>query len=277
MLEVLLYVFSTALGEETPMKMLMIGMSACLLVSCADFEQNVGEAIKVAQNAQGAGSGSIAPSSSESVSATKQALEKGVNVGINLLQKDGGFLNSIHHIVIPTELQKATNLARSAGLGSYVDGFEKSLNGAAETAMTSAVPIFKDAITQLTFNDVVKILTGPDNAATSFFKTTSEKKLVDTFKPIVAKATQKNNVGKLYTQMLTAVRPAALVAGVPIPAVNLDEYVSGKAVDALFIEIASQEKKIRENPVERTTAILQKVFSFYGTRAAAAPASRSAR
>lgn len=251
------------------MQKVLIGVSACLMFSCADFEQNVNEAVKVAQaqtQGQGAGAISLTPSSGESVSATKQALEKGVNVGINLLEKDGGFLNSIHHIIIPPELQKATNLARNVGLGSYVDGFEKSLNHSAEQAISSAVPIFKDAISQLTFNDIVKILTGPENAATTFFKSTSEKKLVDTFKPIVAKATEKNNVGHLYTQLVSSVRPAALAAGVQVPAVNLDEYVSNKAVDALFIEIASQEKKIRENPVERTTSLLKKVFSYYGNK-----------
>ncbi|RZA25483.1 MAG: DUF4197 domain-containing protein [Proteobacteria bacterium] len=231
-------------------------VSLAALAGCAEFEQNAEAVIQVAQ-------ASMAPTQGESVSATKDALDKGIGVGIDLLKKDGGFLNSIHRIVIPTELQKATNLARSAGLGSYVDGFEKSLNAAAEQAVSSAMPIFKEAVSKMTISDVVTILTGPDNAATSYFKTTSQKKLVDTFRPIVSKATDRNNVGRLYTQLVTSVRPVAMAAGVSVPAVNLDEYVSNKAVDALFIEIGNQEKKIRENPVERTTAIMKKVFSYY--------------
>ncbi|MES2745147.1 MAG: DUF4197 domain-containing protein [Bdellovibrionota bacterium] len=231
-------------------------VSLAALGGCADFEQNAEAVIQVAQ-------ANMAPTQGESVSATKDALDKGIGVGIDLLKKDGGFLNSIHRIVIPTELQKATNLARNAGLGTYVDGFEKSLNAAAEQAVASAMPIFKDAVSKMTISDVVTILTGSDNAATSYFKTTSQKKLVDTFKPIVAKATDRNNVGRLYTQLVTSVRPVAMAAGVSVPAVNLDEYVSNKAVDALFIEIGNQEKKIRENPVERTTAIMKKVFSYY--------------
>ncbi len=241
------------------MKKVLIGMSACLIISCADFEQNMGEVIKVAQD-------NLAPSPGESVSATKQALDKGVGTGISLLQKEGGFSQSIHHILIPTELQKATNLARTIGLGSYVEGFEKSLNRAAEQAIGSAVPIFKEAVNQLTITDVVKILTGPDNAATTFFRSTSERKLLDTFKPIVSRATEKNNVGRLYSQIVTAVRPAALAAGLDVPAVNLDEYVSGKAVNALFIEIANQEKQIRANPIERSTALLKKVFGYYASQ-----------
>lgn len=226
------------------------------LTACADFEKNADAVIQVAQ-------ANMAPTQNESISATKDALDKGIAVGIDVLKKDGGFQNSIHHIVIPTELQKATNLARNAGLGSYVDNFEKSLNAAAENAVASALPVFKDAVSKMTITDVVNILTGPDNAATTYFKTTSQKRLVDTFKPIVARATEKNNVGKLYNQFVSSVKPAAMVAGVSIPTVSLDEYVSNKAVDALFLEIGNQEKLIRENPVERTTAVLKKVFGYY--------------
>ncbi len=240
------------------MKLLLLGL-ACLTSSCVGYEQQINEAIQLGQ-------ASLAPTSGESVSAAKQALEKGVTVGINLLQKDGGFSQSIHRILIPTELQKASQLARTVGLNAEVDNFEKSLNRAAEQAMSSAVPIFKNAVTQLTFQDIVKILTGPEQSATQYFRSSSEKQLLDTFKPIVAKATQQNNVGKLYNQITTTIKPAAALAGVPIATVNLDEYVSKKATDALFVEIGKQEKLIRQNPVERSTALLQKVFGYYSNK-----------
>ncbi|MBC7659934.1 MAG: DUF4197 domain-containing protein [Chitinophagaceae bacterium] len=254
------------------MKRILLGITVCFLVSCAELDTNVKDVIGAAQSSfpivpgPGTNSGTLAPTSVESVLATKEALEKGVGYGINLLSKSGGFTDSIHHIVIPSELQKASNLARNVGLGSYVDGFETSLNKAAEQAVSSSVPIFKDAIRNMTFTDVVTILRGPEDAATRYFKSASEKKLVETFRPIVAKATAQNNVGSIYMQLSTAVRPAALAAGVPVPAVNLDEYVSTKAVDALFVEIANQEKKIRENPLEQSTALLKKVFSYYGKK-----------
>lgn len=244
-------------------------LSAITLTGCADFQKNADAVIQVAQ-------ANMAPTQNESVSATKQALDKGIATGIDVLKKDGGFMNSIHHIVIPAELQKATNLARNVGLGSYVDNFEKSLNGAAETAVASALPIFKDAVSKMTITDVVNILTGPDNAATTYFKSASQKRLLDTFKPIVARATEENGVGKLYNQFVSSVKPAAMVAGVSIPTVSLDEYVSNKAVDALFIEIGNQEKMIRENPVERTTAVLKKVFGFYQDKQKASATSTPA-
>ncbi|WP_176736666.1 DUF4197 domain-containing protein [Oligoflexus tunisiensis] len=245
------------------MKKLLVGL-ACLTSGCVGYEETINEAIQVGQNQMG--QVSAAPSQSESVSATRQALEKGVTVGINMLQKEGGFSQSMHRILIPAEMQKMAQFARSAGLGAQVDNFEKSLNRAAEQAMSSAMPIFKRAITQLTFQDVVTILTGPDQAATNYFRRTSEQQLLDTFKPIVAKATQQNNVGRYYNQIMTTIKPAATLAGIPIATVNLDEYVSQKASQALFTEIGKQEKLIRDNPVERSTALLQKVFGYYANR-----------
>lgn len=235
----------------------LILLSLLFSTSCADFDSgSVEQVVQIAQQ-------SMAPSQSESISATKQALEKGVQTGISLLDKEGGFSNSIYRILLPAEFTKTADLARKIGLGAYVDDFQKSLNRAAEEAVGSAAPIFKDAITQLTLADVVGILRGPDNAATTYFKGKSETKLETTFLPIVTRATAKTDVTKLYKQLATAVKPAALAAGVPVPAVDLDKYVTQKAVDALFAEIAVQEKKIRENPVERTTALLSKVFGYY--------------
>jgi hypothetical protein len=241
------------------MKKILLGLVCLTTTACVGYESGIQEAIQVGQAA-------LAPSPAESVSATRQALEKGVNVGISMLQKDGGFSQSVHRILIPNELQKVAQFARNAGLGAQVDNFEKSLNQAAEQAMASAMPIFKNAITRLTFQDIVGILTGPDQAATQYFRRSSEQQLLDTFKPIVAKATQQNNVGRYYTQIATTIKPAAALAGIPIPTVNLDEYVSQKASEALFAEIGKQEKLIRENPVERSTALLQKVFGYYANR-----------
>lgn len=238
----------------------LILLSFLFTTSCAEFDSgSIEDVVQVAQQ-------SIAPTQAESTSATKQALEKGVQTGISLLNKEGGFSNSLYKILLPPELTKTADLARKIGLGSYVDDFQKSLNRAAEDAVGSAAPIFKDAITQLTLADVVGILRGPDNAATNYFKSKSEKKLETTFLPIVSRATAKTDVTKIYKQLTTAVRPAALAAGVPIPAVDLDNYVTRKAVDALFSEIAVQEKKIRDNPIERTSAVLSKVFGYYEGR-----------
>jgi hypothetical protein len=237
----------------------MILLLACATAGCVGSEQVVQEAIAIGQ-------ASLAPTPGETGSAVKQALDKGVQVGIDSLKREGGFSQSVHKILLPKELLKTAEMARNLGFGAQVDGFERSMNRAAEQAMSSAVPIFKQAVAQLTFQDVLSIMQGGDQAATAYFRKTSEQQLLTAFRPIVAKATQQNNVGKLYTELTSTIKPAAALAGIPIATVNLDEYVSRQAAEALFTEIGKQEKKIRENPIERTSALLQKVFGYYGSK-----------
>ncbi|MFW7379033.1 MAG: DUF4197 domain-containing protein [Oligoflexus sp.] len=238
------------------MKLVSLTICAFLSLSCADFDKNVDDVIKVAQK-------NLPPTQRESVMAAKQALEQGVMTGTNMLQKPGGFFQSSYKIPIPSELQSTTKLARQVGLGSYIDDFERSLNRAAEQAVSAATPIFNDAIKQLSFQDIVDILQGADNAATNYFRRTSESKLEEAFMPIISEATKKNDVAKIYSQIVRSIRPAALAAGVQIPDINLNDYVTSQAIDALFSEIAVQEKKIRENPQEQTSQLLKKVFSYY--------------
>lgn len=227
-----------------------------MIGACADLGGNLEEAIKVAQEG-------LAPSQTESIAATRQALEKGVSHGIQTLQQENGFLQSSYRIPIPPEMQKVNHIARQIGLESYMQEFEINLNRAAEQAVGSAMPIFLDSIQQLSFEDIVAILTGPDNAATEFFRKTSEDKLEAAFMPIVARATEKNNVSQLYSKIMGSIRPVAMASGLAVAQVDLNLYVTKLAVDSLFTEIAVQEKKIRDNPKERSTKLLAKVFSYY--------------
>lgn len=234
-----------------------LALASCLLVTaCTGLSPQLEEALKSAQ-------GPIAPTTPDSIAATQEALEKGILAGIAKLHARGGFASSPYRILIPKDLQKATDLAREIGLGSKVDAFERSLNTAAEQAVAAAAPVFEKSLKNLTFTDIVTILTGPDQAATDYFRRSSTNDLVQSFRPIVAKATAQNDVGKLYKQLATTLKPAAALAGLAIPTVDLDEYVTEKAVTALFDEIGRQEQLIRKDPVERTTALMQTVFGYY--------------
>ncbi len=237
----------------------LLALLLCL-TACAGYEGVVQEALQVAQTA-------VVPNASESVSATREALEKGIKTGVADLQKSGGFSQSAYRILLPKDLQKAADLGRSLGLQPQIDSFEASLNRAAEQAVGAAVPVFQDSLKKMTFQDIVGILQGSDQAATQYFQRTSQEQLLATFKPIVAKATEANDVGKLYKQIASTVKPAAALTGLAVPAVDLDQYVSEQAVKALFEEIGKQEQLIRKNPAERTTALLQKVFGYYSQSA----------
>lgn len=198
-------------------------------------------------------------SDEEMVKGLKEALSKGTQQAIANLGKDGGFLNNLDvKIPMPSELQKVEKLLRKLGQDKYADQFVATMNHAAEKAVPEAAGLFADSISQMTLADAKSILKGPDDAATQYFRKTSEAKLKERFLPIVQAATNQAGVTAAYKKLMQKAGPTAQLLGVGTT--DLDSYVEGKAVDGLFKMIAAEEKRIRENPVARTTDLLKKVF-----------------
>ncbi len=192
----------------------------------------------------------------------KEALTKGVTAAVKLLGKDNGFLaNTRVKIPLPKSLQSLDGALRVAGQGRAVDDFVASMNHAAEKAVPVAIDAFVDAIKKMTFDDARNILmSGKDDSATQFFRKTSEEKLRVKFRPIVEEWTAKTGVTKNYKAMIGKAGFAAQFLGKD--ATDLDGYVTQKALDGLFLIVADEEKKIRINPIGRTTDILRKVFGI---------------
>jgi len=132
------------------------------------------------------------------------------------------------------------------------------MNHAAEQAVPLAANIFTGAITNMTVADAKDILTGPNDAATQYFRKTSEDKLREKFEPIVKDATAQTGVTSAYKNLIKQAGPMAAFLGAD--AGDLDGYITQKSLDGLFKMIATEEKKIRENPVARSTDLLKKVF-----------------
>ncbi len=148
---------------------------------------------------------------------------------------------------------------RFAGQGKLVDDFVASMNHAAEKAVPVAVDVFVDSIKQMTFTDVKNILfSGQDDAATQFFRRTSEETLRGKFRPIVEKFTNEVGVTQKYKTMIGKYGFVAGFLGQDVK--DLDGYVTQKALDGLFFMVAEEEKKIRKDPIGRTTDLLKKVF-----------------
>ena len=118
--------------------------------------------------------------------------------------------------------------------------------------------VFADAVQQMTIQDAQGILTGPDDAATQYFKKTTSGSLKEKFLPIVKQATDSVGLTASYKAMVGQLGP--LSAFMDSGSMDLDNYVTDKAMDGLFLMVAAEEKKIRENPVARTTDLLKKVF-----------------
>ncbi|WPU93962.1 DUF4197 domain-containing protein [Mucilaginibacter sabulilitoris] len=200
------------------------------------------------------------PSTLEIGNGLKQALEIGTGKSSDQLSALNGFFgNAAIKILFPPEAQKAEKTLRGLGLNSLCDNVILSLNRAAEDAAKQAKPIFVDAIKQMTLQDVTNILLGNQDAATQYFKRTTTTQLSAKFKPVVQGSLNKVNATKYYTDAATAYNKVPFVSKLNP---DISDYVTQKAIDGLFVEIAKEELNIRSNLGARTTPLLQKVFSF---------------
>jgi hypothetical protein len=208
------------------------------------------------------GSGSSTASSltqGEIAGGLREALSQGVQRAIDALGRRDGFLgNPEVRIPMPDTLSKVESALRAVGQGRYADQFVETMNRAAEQAVPEAADIFGSALSRMTMDDARSILDGPDDAATQYFQRTSTGDLVERFRPIVASATDQVGVTASYKKLVDNSGFVGQMLG--SDATDVDGYVTEKAVDGLFELIAQEEKRIRENPVARTTDLLKKVF-----------------
>ena len=199
-------------------------------------------------------------SNSDISSGLKEALLKGVRNAVDDLGRDNGFLDNPRvSIPLPGSLQRTEKTLRALGQGQRVDEFIEAMNHAAEKAVPVATDVFLDSIRQMTFNDARNILfSGQDDAATQFFRRTSEDRLRDEFRPIVEDFTEQVGVTQKYKEMMG--RYGFIGRALDQDATDIDAYVTQKALDGLFLLVADEERKIRRDPIGRTTSILRKVF-----------------
>ena len=193
----------------------------------------------------------------------QEALGKGVANAVAVLGKQDGFLKDASvKIPMPETLQKAERTLRTLRQDKLADEFVTTLNRAAESAVPEAAAVLGGAVKQMTLTDARAILTGTNNAATAYFRRTSATNLHERFLPIVRKATERTGVTSTYKKMMEKVSFGGISAGSLLgqDATDLDGYVTRKTLDGLFLKIGQEEQRIRENPLARTTDLLQKVF-----------------
>jgi hypothetical protein len=189
----------------------------------------------------------------------KEALEIGVSKGADALARPDGYFKSPYKILLPTEAQKVVSRLQSVpGFQGLEADLTERLNRAAEDAATKAKPIFLNAIRQLTFQDAINILMGEKNAATQFLVRTTRTPLYDAFQPVINESLEKVNAVSLWSTASTTYNKIPLVSKVNT---KLDDHVTNKALDGLFLKIEEEERNIRANPLARTSELLKKVFS----------------
>lgn len=189
----------------------------------------------------------------------KEALVKGISVGADLASQTDGYLkNPQIKIPFPPDVKKVEDRLRQIGLNNEVDKFIVTLNRGAEDAAKEAKPIFVTAIKSLTIQDAWGILKGQPDAATQYLKRTTSPQLKEKFKPVIQSSLDKVSATKYYSDLVNTYNRIPMVEKVNP---DLNEYATNLAMQGLFTMIALEERKIRENPMERTTDLLRKVFS----------------
>jgi len=201
-------------------------------------------------------------SNQDAVNGLKQALIQGAGTAVSQLGAVNGFLgNAQVKIPLPESLRRAERLMRMVGMGAQADELVTSMNRAAEMAVKEAKPLLVDAVKRMGVEDAKAILTGGDDAATQYFRRTTSGALTQKFLPIVKKMTARVDLAQLYNQYAGQ---AAQFGVIDPKDANIDEYVTRKALDGLFLVIAEQERAIRKDPVGATSSIVRKVFGAIG-------------
>ena len=188
----------------------------------------------------------------------KTALEKGALSAVNILGVTNGFLgNDKVRIPLPGHLEDGAKLLRNFGMGAKVDELITAMNRGAEQAVPFAKDLLVKAVQGMSVTDAKGILSGGDTAVTDFFATKTRPALGTKFLPVVSKATEKVGLADKYNQVAGQ---AASLGLMKKDDANIQQYVTGKALDGLFLMISEEEKKIRQNPVAYGSTILTKVF-----------------
>lgn len=230
-------------------KILGMLMVVIMVAGCAELDQ-------LAKNMQ-----SAMPQTNslgKIISGLKEALSIGTgNAVVDVSRVGGYFKNQAIKVLLPQEIQKAGDMLRKFGFGGVVDDFEHSMNTAAEQAAPKAKAIFIDAITQMTFEDARRILNGPDTAATDYLRKKTSASIAKLFRPIVTKSMNRVGVTRSYKQMVEPLKMLPIDSPLPV---DLDGYVTEKALNGLFVMVAEEEKKIRLDPAARVTDLLKDVF-----------------
>lgn len=205
-----------------------------------------------------AGAGSL--SDAEIASGLREALSVGAERAVDILGQNGGFLNDPQvRIPLPGVLDKAAKGFRMFGKGDLVDEFETTVNRAAEQAIPKALGIVKDTVRDMSLKDVRGILNGGKDSATTYLREKAGDRLQQAVKPIVAEATDASGATSAYKRLSNQVG-SGYGGWANTESLDLDNYVTEKTLDGLFLKLAEEERQIRENPVARTTDILKKVF-----------------
>lgn len=227
-----------------------IGIVLCILVfsACSELQQIVNQLPE----------GGI--TNAQIASGLKEALDNGISNQVSTLAaKDGFFKNELVKIVLPEELQKVDATLRKIGLSNLADEGLKVLNRAAEDAVGEGIPIFVDAIKNMSFQDARNILLGDNRAATTYLKGATETALFEKFEPIIQSSFEKVGADVIWANLISKYNSIPLTKNVNP---DLSNYVTTEALDGVYTMVAIEEEAIRNTISKRTSDLLRRVFAL---------------
>lgn len=197
-------------------------------------------------------------SNREATAGLKDALIQASGAAVGKLGvTDGFFKNPKVRIPLPDSLKKAEKAMRFFGMGKQADELVLRMNRAAEAAVPEAKVLLVDAVKKMSVQDAKDILTGGDDAATQYFKKMTATPLMAKFLPKVKEATQDVQLAQQYNKFAETGMQYGLVKK---DQANLEQYVTQKTLDGLYLMMAEEEKKIRKDPLGASTSLIRKVF-----------------
>ena len=232
-------------------------LAVAMLASVSSCQsQNFGNILKQANDVLGGSTGAL--TTEEIGRGLKEALTVGIkNSSSQASALDGYLGNQTIKLLFPPEALKVEAKLRQLGLGNECDKFVTALNRGAEKAAEKAVPIFVDAITQMSIQDALGILRGDKDAATLYLKKTSSIALTNAFAPIMQDAINSTGATKMYGDIAKTYNQIPFQQKINP---DLQQYATQKAIDGLFLLVAQEEQKIRDNPAARVSDLLKRVF-----------------
>jgi hypothetical protein len=190
----------------------------------------------------------------------KAALNQGSELAVAKLGANNGFYNNDKvRIPLPSVLEQALPILRMTGQGKQLDELVLSMNRAAEAAVPMAKPLLLDAVKSMSVSDAKNILSGGDTSVTDFFKQKTAAPLSVKFLPMVKGVTDKAGLSAQYNSVMGQAHKFGVV---PAQQASVENYVTQRALDGLYLMIAEEEKAIRQDPIGAGSKIIGKVFGL---------------
>lgn len=187
----------------------------------------------------------------------KEALTLSINRASEQLSQEGGYADSLYRLQLPAEIEQVSSVLKQFGLGGQVAKVETLMNRGAEIAADEAKAVFLQAVSEMSVDDAIGIVRGGQTAATDYFRSQTGSMLQQRYQQIMQSQLEQLGFYGQYQQFLSAYK---LLPVANKPNLDVEQAAVSQGMSGLFKQIAEEEIKIRQNPVEQGSLLLAGIF-----------------